>query len=374
MSKDYYDQLQVDRNASAEEIKKAYKQLAKKYHPDANNNDQVAEQKFKEINEAYQVLGDEQKRSMYDRFGEEGVNGMSGSSGGFGGGFSGFGDIFSSIFEDFGFGGQNSRGQQDSDKYDLNTIIEQSITFKESVIGISKKEIKFKYKSPCGSCNGTGAKDGKTTNCGYCNGSGEVLMRHGPITLSQTCPKCGGTGKMVKDKCNDCNGSTYQVNEDSLTIDVPKGIDNGNKIRVSGRGNKSKHGNRGDLYIVFNVEKDKYFVRDSSDIYIKVPIFFTQVLLGDTIEIPSLNGKLKLEIKTGVRDNEQIVFRGEGITKVNTSRKGNLIAQIEIRYPKSLNSEQKELVKNLSDSFGVDATPQKSDFENIFDKIKEWFK
>ena len=363
---EYYELLGINKTATAQEIKKAYRQMAKKYHPDKNPDNKEAEAKFKEINEAYQVLSDESKRNMYDRFGKDGVNGQAGGSGGFNGGFSGFGaDIFDEIF---GGGRGRSSKKRESQKYNLDMAIELHISFKEAVFGV-KKNIEFNYKKSCSKCFGTGAKNGKMENCRDCNGAGEIHIQQGFMTFAQTCPTCQGNGQRVIQKCSKCNGAGYDVIKEKVDISIPEGIDNGNRMRVTGKGNIAKNGTRGDLYVNIIVEDDETFIRDESDIYIKVPVFFTQVILGDTIKIPSLNGKLDLKIPQGAKDKEQFVFKNEGIKDVHSYRKGNLIAQINIEYPKNITDEQRELLEKLNDSFGIDSKPH----ETFFQKLKNWF-
>jgi molecular chaperone DnaJ len=367
--------LEISRDADKTEIKKAYRKMAKKYHPDKNQGDKEAEKMFKLCNEAYQVLSDDKKRAIYDRYGKEGLQGGMGSSGG-SGGFGGFDDL-SSIFEEMfgGFGGSSRRqSRSNSDKYSLDMGIELHITFNEAVFG-TKKDITYKYKTSCKSCNGTGAKDGKLQTCPTCDGQGQIYMRQGFMTFSQTCPDCHGEGVKAKERCSDCKGLGYVEEETQITINIPKGIDNGNRLRIAGAGNISKRGSRGDLYITFSVEEDKHFVRDGNDIYIEIPVFFTQAVLGDTLTIPSLKGELELKLDVGTRDKQQFVFKGEGIEDVHGHGKGNLIAQIKITYPKKLNDEQKELLVKLQNSFGVEeAKPHESFLESAIDKVKNWFK
>lgn len=363
---EYYELLGVERTASADVIKKAYRKLAMQYHPDRNPGDAQAEAKFKEINAAYEVLSDESKRSIYDRYGKAGLEGGGSRGGGFGG-FGGFEDIFESFFG--GGGGQQRRSNA---KYNLDLQVEVSVRFEEAVFG-TKKEVKYRYKKPCEPCQGTGAKEGKLQTCSQCGGQGQVFMRQGFMTFSQTCPACQGTGHSVKEKCPSCKGRGYDEVEDSFSVDIPEGIDNGNKIRVSGRGNIAPEGIRGDLYLILRVETDEIFIRDGDMIYIEVPVFFTQVLLGETITIPAPRGEQQLKLYSSARDKEHFRFKGEGIANVHTKRRGDFVAQIKIIYPEKLSDEQRSLIEQLHHSFGYDATPHESAFEGIFDKIKHWF-
>ncbi len=350
--------------------------MAKKYHPDRNPNDKEAEHKFKLCNEAYQVLSDDKQRSLYDRYGKKGLQGAAG--GGSRGGFGGFDDL-GSIFEEMfsgggGFGGgQSRRSRQDADKYPLDMGIELNISFKEAIFG-TDKEIDFTYKKSCTTCKGTGAKGGKTTTCSQCGGKGQVYVRQGFMTFSQTCPACHGEGTQVAEKCPDCHGQGYTEEKESVTIKVPAGIDSENRLRVSGKGNIGKRGQRGDLYVTFYVEEDEHFVRNGNDIYLEVPVFFTQAALGETISIPSLTGELDLNLDLGTKDKQQYRFRNEGVTDVHGHGKGDLFAQIKLTYPKKLTDGQRELLVTLQDSFGIESKPHESVFESAFEQVKNWFK
>ncbi len=370
---DYYEILEVSRNADKAEIKKAYRKMAKKYHPDKNGGDKEAERMFKLCNEAYQVLSDDEKRAIYDRYGKAGLEGR---MGGHSGGFSGFDDLGSIFEEMFGGGFHSGRRQrrEESDKYSLDLGIELEISFEEAVFGC-EKDVTYTYKKPCQSCKGTGAKDGKLQTCPTCNGQGQVYLRQGFMTFSQTCPDCHGSGMRIAQKCPECKGKGYFEEKNTITVNVPKGIDTGNRLRVAGAGNISKSGRRGDLYITFRVQQDKHFIRDGNDVYIEVPVFFTQAVLGETITIPSLKGELDLKLDVGTRDKQQFVFKGEGIDDVHGHGKGDLIAQIKLTYPKKLTGEQKELLEKLQDSFEIEeAKPHEGIFESAFEKVKSWFK
>jgi len=271
---DYYEVLEVSRDCSGAELKKAYRKLALKYHPDRNPDDKDAEEKFKLINEAYQVLSDDEKRSIYDRYGKAGLEGNMG--GGFGSGnMDDIMDIFNSMFGGMGggFGGFSRHQRDPSQKYALDFEIEYQLEFNEAVFGC-EKTIDIRYKTYCKDCQGTGAKDGKLTTCDYCGGQGQVVMRQGFMTFAQECPKCHGQGKKIEVKCPKCHGKGYEIKEDSVTIKVPAGVDSGNRLRVAGYGNEAKSGQRGDLYVTFYVKDDEHFIRNGNDIYIEVPVFF----------------------------------------------------------------------------------------------------
>ena len=341
-----------------------------KYHPDKNPNDKEAEEKFKAVNEAYQVLSDEQKRAIYDRYGKEGLQGHSQSGGGFAGGFEDLSSIFEEMFG--GFGSSRQRRQKQYN-YDLDMQIELILEFNEALFG-TKKEIKYKYKTACKSCNGTGAKDGKLNQCPTCHGQGQIHIRQGFMTFAQTCPSCKGTGETVTQKCTSCNGKGYTEIEDSFKVDIPEGIDSGNRIRVSGRGNIAPNGTRGDLYILMRVKEDKHFVRDGNNIYLEVPVFFTQIALGATIKVPGPRGELELKIPAGSPDKKQFTFRNEGVKDVNGYGKGDFIVQIKIQYPSSLSAEQKEMLEKLQQSFGIESKPHEDLFGGLFETVKGWFK
>jgi molecular chaperone DnaJ len=370
---DYYEVLQVSRDSTGAEIKKAYRKLALKYHPDKNPGDKEAEEKFKLINEAYQVLSDEEKRAIYDRYGKAGLEGQ--GTGGFSqASMDDIMDIFNSMFGggfSSGFGGRTRRDP--SQKYALDFEIELQLAFHEAVFGCEKK-LHVQYKRPCIACQGTGAKEGKLHTCDYCGGQGQVVMRQGFMTFAQECPKCHGSGKRIGEACPECHAKGFLVAEEDVTIKIPPGIDTGNRLRVAGHGNEAPNGTRGDLYVTFYVEEDEHFIRHGNDIYIEVPVFFTQAILGETITIPALQGELELKLHKGTKDKEQFIFEEEGIPDVHTGRKGRLIAQVKLILPKKLNDEQKLLLQKLQESFGVESHPHKSTFESAFEKIKSWFK
>jgi molecular chaperone DnaJ len=365
----YYEVLEIEKSADKSTIKKAYRKMAMKYHPDKNPDDKEAEEKFKIVNEAYQVLSDEEKRSIYDRYGKQGLEGHGQGGGGFSGGFA---DI-NSIFEEMFGGGRSSQRQRKSYNYNLDSEIQINLDFNEAIFGC-KKEINYRYKTACKSCKGTGAKDGKLSNCSTCGGVGQVHMKQGFMTFAQTCPHCQGTGKAATSSCKDCSGTGYNEIKETFKVDIPEGINSGNRIRVGNKGNIAPDGTRGDLYIVINVKEDNNFVRHDDDIYLEVPLFFTQVALGDTIKVPGPRGELELKIPIGAKDKQQITFRGEGVKNVNGYGKGDFIVQIKIQYPKNLNNEQRELLEKLQSSFGLESTPHEDTFKGMFETVKSWFK
>ena len=374
MDLEYYEILEITKDADSGDIKKAYRKQALKFHPDRNEGDKEAEEKFKLVNEAYQVLSDPEKRATYDRYGKAGLDSQ---------GFSHFSDMnyedimgdLGSIFESVFGGGFSSagRGQRRQRKYPLDTEAEVDLAFNEAIFGCSK-EVKYSFKKPCDDCNGTGSSDGKKSTCNECGGKGQVFYRQGFMTYSQTCPHCQGKGSTIENPCSTCNAKGYSQESDTVTIDIPEGIDNGNRIRVARRGNIDERGEQGDLYIQTNVGEDEHFQRHNDDVYIEVPLFFTQVALGEDITIPTLRGETKLELPMGAKDKQQFVFMNEGVRNVHTGELGNMIAQIKIKYPKKLTTEQRETLTKLQEDFGIESTPHESSFDGVMDKIKGWFK
>jgi molecular chaperone DnaJ len=371
----YYEILEVSKNADKTTIKKAYRTMAKTYHPDKNPGDKEAEHKFKLCNEAYQCLSDDKQRSIYDRYGKEGLQGMGGGgSRRSSGGFDDLGSMFEDMFNGFSGGGRSRRqNPEDMEKYSLDMNVDMYLSFDEAIFGC-EKEIKFTYKKACKPCKGTGAKDAKLSTCSQCKGQGQVYIKQGFMTFSQTCPVCQGTGSAPSEACNSCHGSGYDEVKETVSIKVPKGIDEGNRLRVSGKGNIGKRGSRGDLYVTFSVKPDKHFQREGNDVYIAIPVFFTQAVSGETLTIPSLTGELELKLDVGTKDKQHFTFRGEGIEDVHGHGKGNLIAQVNITYPKKLNDEQKELISKLQDSFGIESKPHEGVLDSAIDKMKSWFK
>lgn len=369
---DYYEILGIQRSSDKDSIKKAYRKMALKYHPDRNPDNKEAEEQFKRINEAYEVLSDDSKRQIYDQYGKEGLQNS---------GFSGFsGRDFSDIFGDLGsifesaFGGGfsfGSRGQKKSEKYNLDELITLDLSFKEAVFGC-KKEFKHQYKTACKACKATGAKDGALQTCKDCGGKGQVYIQQGFMAFAQTCPTCKGEGQSVKEQCPQCKGGGFQYQDEMISVNIPEGIDDGNRIRISGQGNADKNGKRGDLYISVNVANDEVFIRDGENIYIEVPVFFTSIVLGTTLRIPSLRGELELKIPPNTKDKEQFIFENEGVKDIHHGYRGKFVAQIKITYPSKLTGEQKALIEKLQESFGIESEPYKNLFEECVAKIKQW--
>ena len=369
MEFDYYKILEISRNANGDEIKKAFRKLALKYHPDRNAGDKEAELKFKQINEAYQVLSDEQKRAIYDKYGKDGLDGRFGSGGGFSADFD-LSDIFDSFFGG-GFSGRSQKKRY-SEKYSADLEIPINLEFNEAVFGC-EKEIKFDQKVPCKTCNATGSKDGKNKTCHHCGGSGRITRGNGFMNIVQECPYCQGSGEVISEPCPDCNAKAYKIEKQTVKITIPEGVDNGMRMRVAGKGNIGTNGIQGDLYVSINVKEDKHFIRHNDDVYIEIPVFFTQAVLGESIKIPTLRGEAELKLPVGAKDKQQFIFENEGIKGVNSRKKGRLVAQISIQTPDKLNDEQEELLNKLQASFGIESGKSNTD-ESVFDKIKGWFK
>lgn len=362
---DYYEILEISKNSDADTIKKAFRKLALKYHPDRNQGDKEAEEKFKSVNEAYQVLSDPEKKAIYDRYGKEGLNrsGFQRQDP-----YSFFDEFADSFFGNFGFSKQRQRGDQ---KYNLNIEIPLYLDFKEAVFGC-KKDIKFKIKKPCQSCKGTGAKNSEVINCPSCGGRGQIGIQRGFISYVQTCPDCNGLGKIIKEKCKDCNGKGYFEEEIQTSFNIPAGIDTGNRLRLQNKGNIGINGDIGDAFVEIAVKDDKNFIRNNDDVYIEVPIFFTQAALGSSIKVPTLRGETDLKLHIGTKDKEQFIIEKQGIVNLRTGRLGNQIVQVDIKYPKKLNDEQTRLLIELEASFDVKDEKNIGD-DGVFDKIKNWF-
>ena len=373
--RDYYEVLGVQKGASEDEIKKAYRSLAKKYHPDMNPGNAEAEVKFKEVNEAYAVLSDSEKRSKYDRFGHDAFDPTSGG-GGFGGfgGFGGadfdFGDIFSSFF---GGGSTSSRSRANApiEGDDIGARI--SISFEEAAFGC-KKDINFARVENCSDCGGSGAeKESDIEKCSECRGTGRVTVRQqtmlGYMQTQRTCPKCNGRGKTIKNPCKNCNGKGRVKLNKKLEVNIPAGIDNGNNIVLRGQGSAGVNGGpNGDLIIEVRVKEHSIFTRKSNNIYCDVPISFAEATLGAEIDVPVLGGGTdKYKIPEGTQTGTKFTMKGKGISDINTKRKGDLIITVEVETPRNLNSKQKDLLKAFSESLGESNSNKKgSFFKNLF--------
>jgi len=366
--RDYYEVLGVHKNASDAEIKKAFRKLAVQYHPDKNQGNKEAEDKFKEVNEAYEVLSDAQKRATYDQFGHtmgpEGFGGFRDS--GFGGG--GFGDIFEDIFGDFfgggggGAGARRGRGQRGSDlRYNMD------ITFEEAAFG-KETTVKVPSAEECATCKGSG---GDRETCGQCGGSGQMKMQQGFFTVSRTCNRCGGMGSSVTDPCKKCKGQGRIEISKSLSIKIPPGVESGMRLRLTGEGEPGSHGGpAGDLYVVINVEEHPFFMREGNEIICEVPIRFSQAALGDEIEVPTLNGKVKMKVPGGSQPGKVMRLKGKGFPDARGYGRGDQHVVLKVEIPTRLTDRQKELIREFDKESDEDAHPMRKGF---FDKFKELF-
>ncbi|GEK57078.1 chaperone protein DnaJ [Pseudoalteromonas espejiana] len=376
MSKrDYYEVLGVSKDAGERDIKKAYKRLAMKYHPDRTAGDKDLETKFKEVKEAYEILTDDQKRQMYDQYGHAAFEqGGGGGHGGFGGGGQGdFGDIFGDVFGDiFGGGGggrRQSRQQRGSDlRYNMDLSLEEAVRGKDV-------EIKVPTWVSCEPCDGSGAKPGsKPKTCTTCHGAGQVQMRQGFFAVQQTCPTCQGQGQIISDPCNKCHGQGRVEKTKTLSVKIPAGVDTGDRIRLTGEGEAGMHGApAGDLYVQVSVREHPIFVRDGNNLYCEVPISFTTAGLGGEIEVPTLDGRAKLKIPSETQTGKMFRMRGKGVKSVRSGSQGDLICKVVIETPVNLNERQRELLKELDESMGKDSSKNRPKEQGFFDGVKKFF-
>ena len=375
--KDYYDTLGVPKNASVEDIKKAYRKLAMKHHPDRNQGDKtkVSEEKFKEAKEAYEMLSDESKRAAYDQYGHAGVdpNMRGGGPGaeGFGGFAEAFGDIFGDVFNGQR-AGQQRGGRQVYRGGDLSYAME--ITLEEAAHG-KEAQIRIPSWDDCLTCHGSGAKPGtKVVNCTTCHGHGVVQMRQGFFSVQQTCPQCKGTGKLIPEPCVACHGVGKTKNNKTLEVKIPAGIDDGMRIRSTGNGEPGTNGGPpGDLYIEIRLKKHEIFERDGDDLHCAVPISFTTAALGGEIEVPTLAGKAAIDIPEGTQPSKQFRLRGKGIKGVRSSYPGDLYCHISVETPVKLTEHQRKLLKELDESLKKGGAKHSPGEEGWADKLKSFF-
>lgn len=371
---DYYQLLGVDKNASDAEIKKSYRRLAMKYHPDRNKDDSGdAEEKFKQVKEAYEVLSDQKKRAAYDQFGHAGVDPSMGAGAGGFGGAEGFSDIFGDVFGDiFGGGRRRSSVQRGADlRYNLELSLE------EAVAGTEIK-IRVPVMITCSECNGSGAKKGSSpVTCSTCQGHGQVRMQQGFFSIQQTCPTCNGAGKQIKDPCRKCHGQGRVKETKTLSVKVPAGVDTGDRIRLAGEGEAGERGGpAGDLYVEIQVKEHEIFTRDGANLYCEVPISFPTACLGGELEVPTLDGKVKLKIPAETQTGKLFRMRGKGVKPVRGGGSGDLLCRIQVETPVNLTKEQKEWVRQLDESLtggGKHHSPQEHSFmdgvKSFFDKL-----
>jgi molecular chaperone DnaJ len=372
--RDYYEVLGVSKNATEDELKKAYRRLAMKFHPDRNAGDDSAVDKFKEVKEAYDVLSDSRKRSAYDQFGHAGVDASAGAGPGGGGfGAGGFGDIFDSVFGDiFGQGGGGHGGERVYRGADLRYDLELSL---EEAVSGSTIKIRVPKMVACKTCNGSGAKKGSSpTNCPTCNGLGQVRMQQGFFSIQQTCPQCRGQGRIIKDPCTDCRGQGRVRDNKTISVKVPPGVDSGDRIRLSGEGEAGENGGpSGDLYVHVIVRDHPIFTRDGSDLYCDIPISFATAALGGELEVPTLEGKVKLKIPPETQSGKLFRLRGKGVRTIRSSTRGDLMCRAMVETPVNLSKRQKELLQELDASMqsgGKKHSPQASSW---LDGVKKFF-
>ena len=372
--RDFYDVLGVNKNASPEELKSAYRKLAVKYHPDKNPGDKASEDKFKEASEAYGILSDQEKKQNYDNFGHAAFEGGGGRQSG---GFSGFGgadfsDIFEDFFGDFGGSGRSS-GRRNTSNRGSDLRYDLSITLEEAYEG-KKQDIKFSTTEKCNTCKGNGSKPGHSADrCTVCGGNGKVRSNRGFFTVQQTCPQCAGSGEEITNPCNDCNGQGNKQTSKKISVTIPKGVDDGTRIRLAGKGEAgSRGGANGDLYLFINVHSHDLFKRSDENLFFEFPISIADAALGTTIEIPTIDGgKAKIKIPDGTQNGKQFRLKGKGMPYMRGSGNGDLYVQVNTEVPISLNKEQKELLEKFREIENEKSNPS---IKKFFQKAKSFWK
>ncbi|HAQ65806.1 MAG TPA: molecular chaperone DnaJ [Bacteroidales bacterium] len=379
--RDYYEILEVQRNATEAEIKKAYRQMAIKFHPDKNPNNKEAEDKFKEAAEAYEVLSNPEKRSRYDQFGHSGL----GNQGGFNGAgmsmddiFSNFGDIFGSAFGGAfgGFGGSGRGEQRRRVNRGTNLRVKVSLTLEDIAKGVHKKLKISKYVS-CQTCSGTGARDGSYTTCGTCRGTGQVTRVTntflGQMQTSSTCPHCGGEGRTINDKCTTCHGDGIVKGEEVVEVDIPAGVTEGMSLNMSGKGNAAARGGiPGDLHILIEEQTHPQLQRDGTNLLYEHYISFPEAAMGTSIDIPTLEGKARVKLEPGTQGGKVLRLRGKGLPEVNSYARGDLLVNVNVWTPQSLSRDEKQMLEKLAESQNFVPNPSKRD-KTFFDRMKEYF-
>ncbi len=365
---DYYSVLGVGRDASKDELKKAYRKLAMNYHPDRNPGDQEAERRFKEINEAYEVLRDDQKRAAYDRFGHAAFQGGEGAGAGFGPNFgAGFADIFEEMFGEFMGGGRRARptGRGADLRYNLEISLEDAFAGAKTTIRVSAA-------SNCETCKGTGSAGGKAPEtCGTCRGMGRVRSQSGFFTVERTCPTCGGTGQTIRDPCRACNGTGRVQTDSTLQVQIPAGVDDGTRIRLAGKGEAGVRGGpAGDLYVFVSIRPHRFFRRDGADLHFRLPLPLTKAALGGTIEVPTISGeRARLTIPPGTQTGEQFRLRGKGMSILHSQNRGDMYVETFVETPRNLTEKQKKLLQEFEDAGGEDKHSPES--HGFFAKMRE---
>ena len=367
--RDFYDVLGVSKSASKDEIKKAYRKLALKYHPDKTKGDKTSEEKFKEASESYHILSDEKRKSNYDQFGHAAFEGSGGGQGSGGFDTSSFSDIFEDFFSDFGGSGSSRRSNNRGNdlRYDV------SIDLAEAYKGIEKNVKYTTYKS-CSSCSGSGAAKGsKPVKCDYCSGKGKVRTNQGFFTVQQTCPQCSGYGEMIGEACKTCSGNGKVQSNENVTVKIPKGVDDGTRIRLSGKGEAgSKGSSSGDLYLFISIDNHDLFKRSEENLYYELPISFTDATLGTSVEVPSIDGgKSKIKIPAGTQHGKQFRLKGKGMPILRRSALGDLYIRIVTQIPTSLTKKQREILEEFNEIENSKPDPV---IKNFFEKAKKFWK
>ena len=370
MSKrDYYEVLGVDKNADEKEIKKAYRRVAMKYHPDRNPDDPDADEKFKEASEAYEILSDAEKRQAYNQYGHAGVDPQMGGGAGFGGGS--FSDIFGDVFGDiFGGGGRGPGGPQRG--ADLRYTLEVSL---ENAVKGTTVEIRVPTLVHCETCDGSGAKPGsKPTTCGTCGGVGQVRMQQGFFQVQQTCPNCHGRGTIISDPCDDCHGEGRGEKTKTLSVKVPPGVDTGDRIRLGGEGEAGADGGpSGDLFVQISVKQHPIFERDGKHLYCEVPITYVDAALGGELEVPTLDGRVKLKVPSETQTGKLFRLRGKGVKPVRGGSVGDLLCRVVVETPVNLSKRQKELLEEFADTLGEGGKSHSPRQSSWFEGVKNFF-
>jgi molecular chaperone DnaJ len=369
--RDYYEVLGVSKSASADEIKKAYRRLAMKHHPDRNKDDEGSGGKFKEVKEAYEVLRDSDKRATYDRFGHDGLRGAGmGGPGGFSA--EGFSDIFGDVFGDIFGGGARRGGAQVFRGADLGYELRLDL---ERAVSGDTVTIEVPSQVSCEVCDGSGAKKGtEPTQCSTCGGAGQVRMQQGFFSIQQTCPACKGAGTMISDPCETCHGRGRVRKNRTLSVKVPAGVDDGDRIRLSGEGEAGRNGGPpGDLYVEIRINPHKIFMRDGADLSCEVPISFSTAALGGDVELPTLEGNVSLKVPAGTQSGKVFRLRGKGVTTVRDPRTGDLFARVAVETPVNLTNEQRELLNKFDETVQAGADKHSPRADTWFDTVKRFF-
>jgi molecular chaperone DnaJ len=381
--RDYYEVLDVSKSASADEIKKAYRKMAVKYHPDKNPGNKEAEEKFKEASEAYEALSDPQKRAAYDQYGHAAFDARSRAGGGGAGGFHDPFDIFrevfggggggggSSIFEEF-FGGGGGRSNPNGPERGSDLRYDLEISFEEAALGTTK-EITVSKADQCDTCQGSGAAPGSSTKtCQTCGGNGQVIMSRGIFSIQQTCPTCHGAGKMVEKPCKSCRGTGRAEKKSKINLRIPPGVDTGTRLRSTGNGESGLRGGpSGDLYVVLHVKEHSIFERDGDNIICEVPINFVTATLGGEVEVPTLQGKANIKVPAGTQSGTTFRIRGRGVKSIKGNGQGDLLIRVNVEVPTKLNQKQKAKLEEFAELCGEDVNPIS---KNFFERAKDFFK